>query len=143
LEEDVVSGAADNHPVSTAVGAVGGTLAGAALGAALGPIGALSGAAVGSMIGAVAGKGIAKGIDPEAETAYWQRRYREEPYYQAEYSFDDYGPAYGLGWRLYAPDTSFESSEKVMSLLVVVNEWRYGVKEDGNCMLFSEKFEGL
>jgi hypothetical protein len=115
LEKDVISATAESHPLGTGIGAVGGTLAGAALGSALGPLGALTGAAIGSVAGAIAGRGIAEGIDPDAEIAYWQRRYREEPYYQSEYAFDDYGPAYGLGWRLYAPDSTFESVEPRMS----------------------------
>lgn len=115
LDKDVVSATAESHPIGTGLGAVGGAVGGAALGSTLGPLGALTGAAIGSVAGAIAGRGIAEGIDPDAETAYWQRRYRDEPYYRSEYAFDDYGPAYGLGWRLYAPDVTFEAAEPLMS----------------------------
>lgn len=113
--------APESHPVAGGIGAVGGAVAGAAIGAALGPIGAITGAALGVACGAVAGKAIATGIDPEAEDTYWQKQYRHEPYYESEYAFDDYGPAYRLGWQRYSPHQSFESAEKLMS-----EEWAQG-----------------
>ncbi|MEO5916267.1 MAG: hypothetical protein ABIS50_18660 [Luteolibacter sp.] len=114
-EKDVVSYAAEPHKLGTSIGAAGGVIAGAALGSSLGPLGAVTGAVLGGAFGAVAGAGIAAGIDPEAEEAYWQRRYRDEPYYESEYTFDDYGPAYKMGWQLYSPHVSFDASEKAMS----------------------------
>jgi hypothetical protein len=114
-EEDVVSYAAEPHKLGTGIGAVGGAITGAALGSSLGPLGAITGAVLGGSFGAVAGAGIAEGIDPDAEEAYWQRRYRDEPYYESEYAFDDYGPAYKMGWQLYSPKVSFEAAEKAMS----------------------------
>lgn len=113
--------ATERHPVAGGIGAVGGAVAGASLGAALGPLGAITGAALGGTFGAIAGKAIATGIDSEAEDAYWQKQYRHEPYYESEYAFDDYGPAYRLGWQLYSPHQSFESVEKIMS-----DEWAEG-----------------
>jgi len=113
--------APESHPVAGGIGAIGGAVAGAALGSSLGPLGALTGAALGGTFGAIAGKGIAAGIDPEAEDAYWQKQYRHEPYYESEYAFDDYGPAYRLGWQRYSPHESFESVEKAMS-----DEWAQG-----------------
>lgn len=113
--------APESHPVAGGIGAVGGALAGAALGSSLGPLGAATGAVLGGAFGAIAGKGIATGIDPEAEEAYWQKHYQHESYYQSGYGYDDYGPAYQLGWRLYSPNQSFESAEKVMS-----DEWAQG-----------------
>lgn len=127
LTKDPISSAADTHPIGTGVGAVGGLAVGAAIGSALGPLGALAGASIGAVSGAIAGRGIAEGIDPDAETAYWQRRYRDEPYYQSEYAFDDYAPAYGLGWRMYAPDATFETAEHRMSA-----DWE---RERGNSKL--------
>lgn len=37
-------------------------------------------------------------INPTAEEAYWREAYRREPYYRSEYSYDDYGPAYRVGY---------------------------------------------
>lgn len=113
--------APESHPVAGGIGAVGGAVAGAAMGAALGPLGAVTGAALGGAFGAIAGKAIATGIDPEAEDAYWQKQYRHEPYYKSEYAFEDYGPAYQMGWQLYSPHQSFEAAEKLMS-----DEWAKG-----------------
>lgn len=111
-EKDVVSYAAEPHKLGTGIGAVGGAITGAAIGSSLGPLGAVTGAVLGGSFGAIAGAGIAEGIDPDAEEAYWQRRYRDEPYYESEYTFDDYGPAYKMGWQLYSPEVSFEAAEK-------------------------------
>ncbi|GAA5122020.1 hypothetical protein JIN84_01485 [Luteolibacter yonseiensis] len=113
--------APESHPVAGGIGALGGAAAGAALGAGLGPLGAVTGAVIGVACGAIAGKAIAAGIDPEAEDVYWQKQYRHEPYYESEYAYDDYGPAYRLGWQLYSPHQSFEAAEKVMS-----DEWAQG-----------------
>jgi hypothetical protein len=37
-------------------------------------------------------------INPTAEEAYWREAYRREPYYRAEFTYDDYGPAYRVGY---------------------------------------------
>lgn len=37
-------------------------------------------------------------INPTAEDAYWRNTFRREPYYKAELGFDDYGPAYRVGY---------------------------------------------
>ncbi|HEX7261649.1 MAG TPA: glycine zipper domain-containing protein [Luteolibacter sp.] len=120
-DKDAASYAAESHPLAGGIGAVGGGLTGAAIGSAIGPLGALTGAALGATFGAIVSKGIAEGIDPEAEQAYWKKRYREEPYYENEYAFDDYGPAYRMGWQLFTPDMSFEAAEQIMS-----DEWEQG-----------------
>ena len=36
---------------------------------------------------------------PETEIAFWHQQYRLEPYFVAGRSFDQYSPAYQLGWR--------------------------------------------
>ncbi|MES2925133.1 MAG: hypothetical protein V4819_26505 [Verrucomicrobiota bacterium] len=103
------------HALGQGIGAGGGAIAGAAMGSGLGPLGAVTGAVLGGVFGAITGRAIAAGIDPEEEETYWQEHYNKEPYYESEYEFGDYGPAYRLGWQLYSPDTSFESAEKTMS----------------------------
>lgn len=37
-------------------------------------------------------------INPTAEEAYWREAYRTEPYYRADCTYDDYGPAYRVGY---------------------------------------------
>lgn len=37
-------------------------------------------------------------INPTAEDAYWHRYFRDEPYYRADLGYDDYGPAYRVGY---------------------------------------------
>jgi hypothetical protein len=37
-------------------------------------------------------------FNPTAEDAYWREAYRHEPYYRAEFGYEDYGPAYRVGY---------------------------------------------
>lgn len=37
-------------------------------------------------------------INPTREDAYWQREFDKQPYYRPELSYDDYGPAYRVGY---------------------------------------------
>lgn len=99
LNLDPITDAPGAHPVGTGLGAAaGGTLAGAAAGAVGGPIGALAGAVVGAVAGGLGGKAAAEAINPTAEEAYWRDQYTKEPYYQAGRGYDDYAPAYRLGY---------------------------------------------
>lgn len=41
---------------------------------------------------------VGTGLGAAAEDAYWRDRYRSEPYYQPGRGYDDFGPAYELGW---------------------------------------------
>jgi hypothetical protein len=95
---DPITGEPGSHPVGTGVGTAGGALAGAAVGAVGGPVGSAVGAVVGGIAGAFAGHGIAESIDPTAEDAYWSGTYNREPYYESDYDFNDYGPAYRHGY---------------------------------------------
>jgi len=98
---DPLTGAPGSHPVGTGVGAAaGGMAAGAAAGTlAAGPVGTLVGSAAGAVIGGLAGKAVAEHFDPTAEEAYWRDAYAREPYYQSDMTYDDYDPAYRLGWE--------------------------------------------
>ncbi|HEX7054649.1 MAG TPA: hypothetical protein VF211_12050 [Burkholderiales bacterium] len=40
--------------------------------------------------------------DPAREEAYWREQYRREPYYERGYRFEDYLPAYRIGWEARA-----------------------------------------
>lgn len=98
LNLDPITDEPGAHPVGTGLGAVaGGAAAGAAAGAFGGPVGAVAGAVVGAVAGGLGGKAVAEAVNPTAEQAYWRDNYNREPYYEAGHSFDDYGPAYGLG----------------------------------------------
>jgi uncharacterized protein (TIGR02284 family) len=97
--EPPLAGQAGAHPVGIGLGAAGGGAAGAAMGAAAGgPVGAIVGMAAGAVAGGFGGKAVAEVVDPAAEDAYWRENYEREPYYQAGRSYDDYRPAYELGW---------------------------------------------
>ncbi|MDB5945510.1 MAG: hypothetical protein JWQ33_536 [Ramlibacter sp.] len=37
-------------------------------------------------------------INPTREDAYWQREFTKQPYYRADLSYDDYSPAYRVGY---------------------------------------------
>lgn len=37
-------------------------------------------------------------INPTAEEAYWREAYRREPYFRPDLSYDDYSPAYRVGY---------------------------------------------
>ena len=98
MNRDPISNAPGAHPVGVGVGGVGGAAVGAGIGALFGPIGMLIGGAVGTIAGAAAGKGVAEGIDPTGETEYWRDEYKNRPYADAQYTYDnDYAPAYAYG----------------------------------------------
>ena len=98
---DPITGAPGAHPVGTGIGAaVGGMAAGAAAGTvAAGPAGTLVGAAAGAFAGGLAGKAVAEHFDPTAEEAYWRQNFERESYYQKGMTYEDYSPAYQLGWE--------------------------------------------
>jgi len=37
-------------------------------------------------------------INPTAEEAYWRQAFRTEPYVRSEFTYEDYGPAYRVGY---------------------------------------------
>jgi hypothetical protein len=54
-------------------------------------------------------------IAPEVEDAYWQSVYWSQPYYRAECGYDDYAPAYCVGYIGYAQyGGRFEDAEKCL-----------------------------
>ncbi|MEO7335343.1 MAG: hypothetical protein ABIV63_02080 [Caldimonas sp.] len=141
MNKDPITGAPGAHPVGTGVGATGGAVAGAAIGSIAGPIGTAVGAVAGAVAGGLAGKGAAEGVNPTAggvddsaglqgtrsrsmfdpmvEADYWRGSYDSAPYYRDGHTFDDYGPAYEMGYtgvNRYSGD--FDNSETHMS-----NEW--------------------
>lgn len=96
---DPITDAPGAHPLGTGLGAAaGGALAGAAAGVVAGPVGAVAGAVVGAVAGGLGGKAAAEAINPTAEEAYWRDQYTKEPYYQVGRGYEDYAPAYRLGY---------------------------------------------
>ena len=56
---------------------------------------------------------------PGAEADYWRRSYTDEPYFDGARSFDDYGPAYELGWTGYnIYGGEFDTADRVLA-----NDW--------------------
>jgi hypothetical protein len=52
-------------------------------------------------------------VDPALEDAYWQSVYWAQPYYRGECSYDDYAPAYCVGYIGYAQyGGCYEDAEK-------------------------------
>jgi hypothetical protein len=96
---DPITGAPGSHPVGTAAGATSGGVAGAVIGtAAGGPVGAAVGAAVGAVAGGLAGHAAGEAINPSVEDIYWRQAHIREPYYRKEFTYQDYGPAYRVGY---------------------------------------------
>lgn len=89
-----------SHPASTGLGAVAGGIAGGAVvGSVAGPIGTIAGAATGAVLGGVSGRKLGEVIDPTVEDAHWKSAYAKESYYQSGMTYDDYAPAYRVGYQ--------------------------------------------
>lgn len=99
---DPITGAPGAHPVGTGLGATGGALAGAAAGSLAGPVGTVVGLVAGALVGGLGGKAVAESVNPTMEDAYWRENYATESYVDAGRPYDDYGPAYELGWSARA-----------------------------------------
>ena len=95
---DPITGAPGAHPLGTGVGATGGALAGAAAGSLAGPVGTVVGLVAGAFVGGLGGKAVAEGVNPTEQESYWRANYRGESYYEEGRPYEDYGPAYELGW---------------------------------------------
>jgi uncharacterized protein (TIGR02284 family) len=95
---DPITGAPGAHPVGTGVGATGGALAGAAAGSLAGPVGTVVGLVAGAVVGGLGGKAVGEAVNPTQEDAYWRENYDKETYYDTGRPYDDYAPAYKLGY---------------------------------------------
>lgn len=107
-----------HHHLAEGVGAGSGAAAGAALGAVGGPAGMAAGAAVGALAGGALGQAAGRAVNPVAEEGYWRQAYLSEPYYTPGYTYDDYGPAYELGYNSAARYPSYDLAEQHMA-----DEW--------------------
>jgi hypothetical protein len=105
-----------DHNLAKGVGAGGGAMAGAAVGAIGGPVGMAAGAAIGAIAGGVAGRGVAAAVNPAVEDGHWREAYTTAPYYVAGRTYDDYGPAYALGYNGRSRyDGTFDGAEQNLS----------------------------
>ena len=114
---DPITGTPGSHPVGTGIGAAGGGALGAAIGAVGGPAGVVAGAAIGAVAGGLAGKGVAEVVDPTLEDKYWRSNFSSASYVKKDYAYDDYAPAYKLGWERAAatPGRPFTEVETDLS----------------------------
>lgn len=75
-------------------------------------LGAAGAAAAGPGVGGLGGKAVAERVNPTVEEAYWRERYAGESYYEPGRSYEDYHPAYELGWSRRAEgDVDLETFE--------------------------------
>lgn len=102
-----------DHSVGAGTGAVAGAGTGALIGAALGPVGSAIGAVIGGIAGAKAGDSLAEVVNPTEYDAHWQREYKNAAYYNDDYDWRDYAPAYGLGYHGKGGymDSTFDEAE--------------------------------
>ena len=113
---DPITGAPGAHPVGTGLGATGGAVAGAAAGSLAGPVGTVVGLVAGAVAGGLGGKAAAEGMNPTAEDAYWRSRYADESYVDPALGYDDYQPAYEMGWSgRAAHGADFERAEPALA----------------------------
>ncbi|MDP3822987.1 MAG: PA2169 family four-helix-bundle protein [Burkholderiales bacterium] len=61
----------------------------------------------------------APGAYPDSEADYWRSAYSADPYYENGRAFQDYGPAYELGWVGFGTyGGEFEAADRVLA-----NDW--------------------
>jgi hypothetical protein len=77
-----------------------------------------AGAAIGGIAGGMVGKGAGHLVNPTAEDAYWRTNYQTQPYYTTGYTYDDYSPAYALGYNNARRFPSYDLAEPHMA-----DEW--------------------
>ena len=105
-----ISGEPDSNLAAVGGGGIAGAATGGAIGTAMGgPVGGVIGAVAGAVAGAATADKVADLIDPNVEEAYWRSEYQYRPYYQAHRKYEDYLPAYQLGWELAASQRIRES----------------------------------
>ena len=114
-----MAGAMAGMAASAATGAAAGTLLGGPIG---GSIGLVAGAVAGGLLGRAAGEAI----HPTEEDHHWSSSYTREPYYDSDYAYDDYLPAYRTGTEGFDadPDKSFEDIEAQLQEDYILNRGR-------------------
>ena len=98
---DPITGSPGSHPAGTGIGAASGAATGAAVGMIGGPVGAMIGGVAGAVVGGLVGHGIGEAVDP-TEDNHWRENYKNRPYASGgDRDYDDYEPAYRLGYNAY------------------------------------------
>lgn len=97
---DPITGTPGSHPAGTGIGAAAGAAVGAAVGSPGGPVGAAIGGVSGAIVGGLVGHGIGEAVDP-TEDNYWRQAYVDRPYRREDLAYEDYEPAYRLGYNAY------------------------------------------
>lgn len=114
--EDPITREPGSHPLGVGVGTAAGAAAGGAIGAVGGPVGAAVGAVVGGIAGAAAGKAGAEAANPTVEDAYWRENHARQPYATAEDNYEEFGPAYRVGYEGPARyRTTYDKAEEEIS----------------------------
>lgn len=99
LNRDPLTDEPGSHPIGTGLGAmVGGAAGGVAAGMVGGPVGMAIGGIAGAIAGGLAGSSAAEMVNPTLEDAYWRESYQKEPYYEGGRQYEEYRPAYAMGW---------------------------------------------
>jgi hypothetical protein len=117
LVEDVVPTAEISvYPISAGIGATAGGLTGATLGFAVGgPIGEVVGALVGAALGGLGGVAVGEQIDLVQEKDFWKSQHETQPHAITGKTFEDFEPAYRVGYERYfhlrGYERSFEAAE--------------------------------
>jgi hypothetical protein len=106
------------HNLAGGVGVAGGAATGAAVGAVGGPIGMAAGAAIGGIAGGMIGKGAGHLVNPTEEDNYWRSNFQTQSYYTPGYTYDDYAPAYALGYNNARRFPTYDQAEPHFS-----DEW--------------------
>lgn len=126
---DPLTGEPGSHPLGAGLGATGGAMAGAVAGAVAGPAGAAIGAIVGGVAGGLMGSEVAESLDesdtiwavaPPAWEAWWREKFNSEAPAVPGMTYDDFLPAYRLGYETHAWQTGtvFEDIEHILE-----NRW--------------------
>lgn len=90
-----------DHSIGEGTGAVAGAITGAAVGSAAGPIGTVVGAIAGGALGAKGGGALAEAVNPTEYNGYFEKNYKNTPYYVSGSEWRDYEPAYKYGYDTY------------------------------------------
>jgi hypothetical protein len=117
MNRDPITGEPGAHPLGTGVGATSGAIAGATLGAAGGPVGMAVVGALGAVAGALGGKAAGEALNPTGGDPYWRSIYEKELDHDPDFNFEDYAPAYRLGYehRGRAAGQNFDEIEGSMA----------------------------
>ena len=103
MNRDPISGEPGAHPIGTGIGAASGAAAGAAAGAAVGipggPVGMAVAGAIGAVVGGLGGKAASEALNPSGEEQFWRAHYENETVHSPDLDYDDYAPAYRLGYE--------------------------------------------